>query len=174
MYKNKTVYDLELVLLSQQSMLKQTRVVSALFAVVILALGVVSLCFNKITTGICLLIAGTLVVILFVFLSGWFLKLTMQKNLKDRSVVVEYMFSNNLTITSYVDGQTITQSFDYNNMFQIVEQESCLIICPSKNDALIMRKDDKFLEYKNFIQDKMQDRYIVEQAKTKRKNKGKQ
>lgn len=171
MYKNKTIYDLELVLLSQQGMLKQTKIVSAVFAIVIYALGVASIFLNKITMGVCLFIAATLILVLFVFLSGWFLKLTMQKNLKDRSVVVEYLFSNNLTITSYVDGQTITQSFDYHNIFQMIEQESCLVICPSKNDALIMRKDDKFLEYRNFIQDKMQDRYLIEIKKDKTKNK---
>ena len=165
MYKNRTIYDLELVLLSQKSMLKQTRIISSIFAVIVLALGVVSILLNKVTLGICLLIAATLVAVVFVGLSGWFLKVTMQKNLKDRKVEVEYLFSNNLTITSYADGQTITQSFNYNNIFKIIEQKDLLVICPSKNDALLMRKDEEFEEYRKLIQEKMEDRYLIEKAK---------
>ena len=165
MYKNRTIYDLELVLLSQRGMLKQTRIISSIFAVIVLALGVVSILLQKVTLGVCLLIAGTLVTVVFVGLSGWLLKVTMQKNLKDRKVEVEYLFSNNLTITSYADGQTITQSFNYNNIFQIVEQKDLLVICPSKNDALLMRKDEEFEEYRKFIQEKMEDRYLIEKTK---------
>lgn len=165
MYKNRTIYDLELVLLSQKGMLKQTRIISGIFAVIVLALGVVSILLQKVTLGVCLLIAGTLVAVVFVGLSGWLLKVTMQKNLKDRKVEVEYLFSNNLTITSYADGQTITQSFNYNNIFQIVEQKDLLVICPSKNDALLMRKDEEFEEYRKFIQEKMEDRYLIEKTK---------
>ena len=170
MYKNRTIYDLELLLLSQKNMIVQTRIVSAIFSVIIAATGVVCLFMQKIAMGICLLVAAVLVLVLFVILCNWFLKLTMQKNLKSRNIEVEYLFSNNLTITSYADGQTSTQSFEYANIFQIIENEDCLLICPGKNDGLIMRKDEAFNEYRNFIMDKMGNRYIV-QIKSKKKTK---
>lgn len=165
MYKNRTIYDLDLLLLSQQGMLKQTRIVSAVFSVIILALGVVCVIVEKLMLGIALMIAAVLVLILFVALCGWFLKLTMQKNLQDRKIEIEFLFSNNLTITSYVDGRTSTQSFEYGNIFQMVENDDCLLINQGGHDALIMRKDEEFEEYRNFIIDKMQGRYVIKLKK---------
>ena len=63
MYKNRTIYDLDLLLLSQQGMLKQTRIVSAVFSVIILALGVVCVIVEKLMLGIALMIAAVLVLI---------------------------------------------------------------------------------------------------------------
>ncbi len=165
MYKNRTIYDLELLLLSQQGMLKQTRIVSAVFTVIILALGIVCLIAEKLMLGIALIIAAVLVLVLFVALCGWFLKLTMQKNLQDRKIEIEFLFSNNLTITSYVDGRTSTQSFEYNNIYQIVENDDCLLINQGGQDALIMRKDEEFDNYRNFVMEKMQGRYVVKLKK---------
>lgn len=171
MYKNRTIYDLELLLLSQQGMIKQTRIISAIFAIIILAIGIVCFFMERVLMGVCLVVASVLIIILFVILCDWFLKLTMQKNIKNRSIEVEYLFSNNLTITSYADGQTSTQSFEYSNVFQMVESAECLLICPGKQDALIMRKDEEFNDYRNFIMDKMGDRYFVEKSVSKKKSK---
>lgn len=167
MYKNTTYYDLDLIMLSQKSMVKQTKIVASIFAFVLLVLAVVSFVLKKTTVGITLSIVSAITIIVFIGLSGTMLKATMKKNLKNRQITIEYMFANNLTITSKVDGAVTTQSFEYNNIFQIVETDKCLVICPSKNDALIMRIDDKYAEYRQFVMDKMQNRYVVQKSKNK-------
>ena len=165
MYKNTTFYDLELIMISQRGMLKQTRIVSTIFAVVLFILAGVSLALKKYTIAICLAVVGVITIVVFIGFSGKLLKHTMKKNLSNRQITIEYQFSNNLTITSKVDGAVTTQSFDYENIFQIIEQDICLVICPTSKDALIMRLDDKYDEYRQFVMDKMGNRYIVQKSK---------
>ena len=84
MYKNTTYYDLDLIMLSQKSMVKQTKIVASIFAFVLLVLAVVSFVLKKITVGITLSIVSAITIIVFIGLSGTMLKATMKKNLKNR------------------------------------------------------------------------------------------
>lgn len=167
MYKNVTKYDLDLIMLSQKGMIKQTRIGSLIFAFAFIVLAIVSVVLKKIDIAICLFVATGLVLILFVGLPEVFLKLQMKKNLKNHNVEIEYVFGNTLNITSKVNDQTITQSFDYNKIVKMIEEKNYLLICLANNDALIMKIDDQFYEYKNFIKKKMQNRY-VEKLKNKK------
>ena len=122
MYKNVTKYDLDLIMLSQKGMIKQTRIGSLIFAFAFIVLAIVSVVLKKIDIAICLFVATGLVLILFVGLPEVFLKLQMKKNLKNHTVEIEYVFGNTLNITSKVNDQTITQSFDYNKIVKMIEE----------------------------------------------------
>lgn len=172
MYKNITKYDLDLIMRSQKGMIKQTRIISLIFCVAFIILAVVSIFLNKIDISVALFIATALVLILFVGLPEVFLKKQIKKNLENTNVQIEYEFGNTLNITSKLNDQVVLQNVKYEDIFQIVEENDYLLICLKKQEAIIMKKDEAFNEYKNFIKEKMQERYF-EKLKTIKKNKEK-
>lgn len=172
MYKNITKYDLDLIIRSQKGMIKQTRIISLIFCVAFIILAVVSIFLNKIDISVALFIATALVLILFVGLPEVFLKKQIKKNLENTNVQIEYEFGNTLNITSKLNDQVVLQNVKYEDIFQIVEENDYLLICLKKQEAIIMKKDEAFNEYKNFIKEKMQERYF-EKLKTIKKNKEK-
>lgn len=172
MYKNITKYDLDLIMRSQKGMIKQTRIISLIFCATFIILAVVSIFLHKIDISVALFIATALVLILFVGLPEVFLKKQIKKNLENTNVQIEYEFGNTLNITSKLNDQVVLQNVKYEDIFQIVEENDYLLICLKKQEAIIMKKDEAFNEYKNFIKEKMQERYF-EKLKTIKKNKEK-
>lgn len=173
MYKNITKYDLDLIMRSQKGMIKQTRIISLIFCVAFIILAVVSIFLNKIDISVALFIATALVLILFVGLPEVFLKKQIKKNLENTNVQIEYEFGNTLNITSKLNDQVVLQNVKYEDIFQIVEENDYLLICLKKQEAIIMKKDEAFNEYKNFIKEKMQERYFEKLKTIKNKNKEK-
>ena len=171
MYKNITKYDLDLIMRSQKGMIKQTRIISLIFCVAFIILAVVSIFLNKIDISVALFIATALVLILFVGLPEVFLKKQIKKNLENTNVQIEYEFGNTLNITSKLNNQVVLQNVKYEDIFQIVEENDYLLICLKKQEAIIMKKDEAFSEYKNFIKEKMQERYIEKLKQNKNKEK---
>ena len=53
----------------------------------------------------------------------------------------------------------------------MVEVNDYLLICLKKQEAIIMKKDEAFNEYKNFIKEKMQERYFEKLKTNKSKEK---
>ncbi len=173
MYKNITKYDLDLIMRSQKGMIKQTRIISLIFCVAFIILAIVSIILNKIDISVALFIATALVLILFVGLPEVFLKKQIKKNLENTNVQIEYEFGNTLNITSKLNDQVVLQNVKYEDIFQIVEENDYLLICLKKQEAIIMKKDEAFNEYKNFIKEKMQERYFEKLKTIKNKNKEK-
>lgn len=171
MYKNITKYDLDLIMRSQKGMIKQTRIISLIFCVAFIILAVVSIFLNKIDISVALFIATALVLILFVGLPEVFLKKQIKKNLENTNVQIEYEFGNTLNITSKLNDQVVLQNVKYEDIFQIVEENDYLLICLKKQEAIIMKKDEAFNEYKNFIKEKMQERYFEKLKTNKSKEK---